>query len=268
MPVGLVRKDYLLNEALDLIGQRLYGHRWTGQELFARKVDPPELVKARRAPIETAVETEQELIEGLAAEQKRTVDAARMEAIETELSGAFARRAKAYQELERIPDPSDQAYLARHKSYERRHSAERHLIEALADGDIESYVLGSMDVPSELWHGQNGFGYDLALSAVCMPRQYSGARRGSVRIREAQFDEWLRAVLPVDATDRADILPEDRCRAFLIEAVRSGQKTKSRDGYKTEAMALIPGLSERAFLHAWAEIVPPDWKRRGRPPSR
>lgn len=85
MPAGLFRRDYLLNEALDLIGQRLHGRCWTGQELFARKVDPPELIQAQRKPIEAAAQANQELSESLGAENMRTVDDTLPEAMQAEL---------------------------------------------------------------------------------------------------------------------------------------------------------------------------------------
>lgn len=268
MPVGLVRKDYLLNEAFDLIGQRLYSRDWTGRELFARKTASPDEVRAQRTPFEAEVETAQRIIERLREEQGRITNTRRLVEIEAEMKDASERRSDAYFQLQHLPDPTDDSYLSDHRAFLRRVNAEQTLIAALGRGDIEVWLLGGSGVPKEFWHGQNGFAYDLTLSAVCMPRHRSGQRRGSARIREAQFDDWLRTVLPDDAANRTDIRPEDRCRAFLIEAVRSGPKTKSRDTYKEEAMTSIPGLSERAFLQAWAEIAPPHWKRRGRPHSR
>lgn len=268
MPVGLVRKDYLLNEAFELIGLRLYGHDWKGQELFARKAISPTEVRQRRAPFDAVIDETKSLGEKLWDERRRTVDANRMKEIEAELAAANRRRTDAYHELEYIADPSDESYLQGYHRYERRCRSEERLIEALGRGDIEAYIPGGLNIPSEFWAGRKGFAYDLALSAVCMPRNYSGARRGSVRIRESQFDKWVRLVLPDDAADRADISPEDRCRGFLIDAARSGQKMKSREAYKEEARASIPGLSERAFLQAWAEVAPPHWRRKGRPRSR
>ena len=268
MPVGLIRKDYLLNEALELVGMRLYHHDWTGQELFARKIASPVCLLEQREPLEAAIAAEQRLIDELGKEESRTVDAARILEIKTERSNAFARRSDAYQNLDRLPDSSDESYLKQYETFERRKLAEKCLIDALGRGKIEAYILGSMVVPSELWRGQRGFAYDLILSAVCMPRQYSGQRRGSVRIRKTQFDPWLSLVLPDDAADRADFSPEDRCRAFLIEAIRSGPKTKTRDAYREEAIGAIPGLSQRAFLQAWAEMVPLHWKKQGRPRSQ
>lgn len=268
MPVGLVRKDYLLNEAFELIGQRLYGDAWTAQELFARKIVSPDEMMAERAPFEAAIDTAQRLIGRLRKEQGRVTDTRRLVEIEAEIKDASERRSDAYFQLQHLPDPTDDSYISDHGTFLRRNNAEQTLITALGRGDIEVWLLGGSGVPKEFWHGQNGFAYDLMLSVVWMPRQRSGLRRGSARIRETQFDDWLRSVLPDDAADRADISPEDRCRAFLIEAGRSGPKAKPRDAYKKEAMAAIPGLSERAFLQAWAEIAPPHWKRRGRPASK
>lgn len=268
MPVGLVRKDYLLNEALELVGMRLYHHDWTGQELFARKIASPTRLLEQRAPLEAAIAAEQHLIDELGKEESRIIDAARIFEIKAERSDAFARRSDAYENLDRLPDSSDESYLKQYETFERRKLAEKCLIEALGRGKIEAYTLKGMAIPCELWLGQKGFAFDLALSAVCMPKNYSGQRRDSIRIPEVQFDDWLRTVLPDDAHDRPDISPEDRCRAFLISAVRSGLKAKTRDSYQEEAMASIPGLSKRAFLQAWAEVVPPHWKKQGRPRSQ
>lgn len=36
VPVSSIRKDYLLSEAVELIGRRIYGGDWSGSELYAR----------------------------------------------------------------------------------------------------------------------------------------------------------------------------------------------------------------------------------------
>lgn len=61
-------------------------------------------------------------------------------------------------------------------------------------------------------------------------------------------------------------LASDRTKArkWLRDQTR-GCKRMSKEGYLAEARKTIPGVSERAFDEIWAEVVPPSWRRAGRP---
>ncbi len=266
MPSHWIRKDYLLNEAFELVGERLFGTDWRGYgaELKARKIESPADLKSARKPIETEIAACDEKLTNLKNEAAKTINEQRAVEIATERESLISERAKLRGHLVEKLSPSE-SYVRDYEAYQRRSKAEKILVSALSSGKIEAYCLHTMDVPDFFWRQERGFRYDIKLSIIWMPRTYSSERRESVRIRDKKFDVWLDTIAPIDPSKHPDLTPEDHARYWFSDITRSGPKEKSRNEYVQDMIDRYPGLSRKAAKRIWENEALPDWKKSGAP---
>ncbi len=262
MPVEPIRRNYLLTEAFEIIGKRLFSDGWTGYELWARDIKPPGEIKSERAPLKDEIAKLDEMETALRDELSKTVDEERVEEVKTEIGDILTHRAELHSELSKNPEPPD-SYYHDYQAFQRRNKAESTLLEALRGGDVKAHCLGGMVVDEQLWKGKKGFRYYIDLSMVVMPKRYSSRRRNSIRIPEGQFDAWLDVNLPIEKPETEYSL-EERCKNFLKRESDKGPQRKTKPDYFDEAQTKIPGLSRRAFDRAWVESTPMEWRKRGR----
>lgn len=256
---------YLLH-AFDLLGRRLHGARWNGQEYRAAKRQPPDDVSAARAPFERSIADLDRRQAAIAEARRRTVAADEIARLADEERAVIAERQSLRNQLRELPEPDD-SYATAWQAYSRRLETERLLVDALRSGKLQVQFPSGTVVDWPYWERDAGFKLFLELSMVKVPRHRSGAGRGSVLFRRDAFEEWLKTVLPYDEGDQAQLPPEERCRAWLVDLVGKMQKPGRKEALRSEAMVRFPGLSKRAFDRIWEKHTPSNWRTAGRRPD-
>ncbi len=260
MPVG---SYYLLLEAYDLLGRRLYGRTWTGTEITARPLRPPEEIAAEHEALTRRIEALDARLAELSAEQMRLVQEDALADNERKREALLHQRQELTTRLERLPT-ADAQYRDKHDAFRRRVETETRLITALAEGELAAVIGFQLELPRHVWRGERGFKYYLDLSLAVVPRTMSAKRHDSVLLRTDAFDAWIETISPV-VTGDPDLLPaEAMCIRYLRDVVKKGPKEHPKPAYLEEALALIPDLSRRQFNRLWAQEVPQNWKRSGR----
>lgn len=265
MPVSLIRKDYLLSEAFELIGQRLFGADWNGNELTAFAVPSPEQMQADREPLLAALQAIESELLGVGGEIERTTNEAKMGEFTRRRESLFERRIEIANQLLSRPEPSDTNRWL-YGNFQRKQRVESTLLDALRHGQIKAHDGRNCPIDNLLWRGHPHFGFSIELSVVRMPRNLSSKRFQPARISEPEFDEWLLTLAPLTASAEQSLPPIEQCRRLIHRWANSngGMQERSKEEYRAEAMAMIPKLTKRAFESAWAQAAPNDWKRLGR----
>ena len=252
-----------MEEVFGAVGYRLFGGEWSGNEIWASPIEPPETIESRRQPIIDQITEKDGLEKTLRAKISKSTNPTRIKRLEIDLMALVADRAGLISQANNAPAP-DGRYRESYECYARRERAEQELIGALAKGSIVANCLDGMNVPDNFWSGRWGFRYYLDLGIVVLPRDYAGRRRASVIFDEVATERWIETVMPLDVGRLTELSPKTRCELFLREAVKLGPQIKSKIELRKEARESIPGLSERAFNGAWDRVVPESWRRPGR----
>jgi phosphoglycerate-specific signal transduction histidine kinase len=259
--VWLVRKQYLLYEAFELTGRRLFGNDWNGYELGKSPVpSPEELARARLPYLEAYQQIEAELSD-IDKQVARSLSASEIEELNERRIAAQDRLQQATSALNSHPEPTEStAWL--YETYQRKVVTETTLIEAIKRGTITVNNGRNWTINNLLWSHPH-FGYDIELSVVRLPR-FSGMRRFQPAwLEERQFDSWLLTLEPLTESARTLLSRLDQCRLFLDQQVAAGGQAKSKKAYLAEAQDKIKGLTAVDFNEAWKDRVP-DWTAGGR----
>src|SRR5208282_3497944 len=92
MPVPLIRKDYFLSEAFELVGRRLFGNRWTGYEIFQGPIpSPEEFLHAREPYLDAYARIETEIAD-IRGHLKRTLNESEIRDLQQRLYAAIERQ--------------------------------------------------------------------------------------------------------------------------------------------------------------------------------
>lgn len=269
MPVLEIRKHYLLSEALDLIGKRLFARSWTGQEYAQQPTPSPEDIAAMREPFETScANLTQELteIESRIArsldQQMLTQASQRKREIEDQLG---TLRTKLFLEL---PEPNS-VMRDQWESYRRRVTTERTLMDAIRERRFDVDDGRKKQIHPLVWTDDPRFRCYIELSIAVTAKRSGAPRVQPVRIDEVSFDSWLQALPPRVAhepTAEDDLSPQEKCRVLIRNWVveSNGLQLKPKAAYLADVRKCIENLSERAFEQAWAAEAPPSWKKHGK----
>lgn len=256
---------YFLLEAYDRLGARIFGHTWTGNEIIERPTKSPDEVFEERQPLEVEIKKIDTKVARLQSKASAVISGDGLAKIDRQKKSLLAKRSDLSIRLSDLPTVN-QDYKDRFAAYQRRLRTETCLFGALQKGETSAQVYGGFILRKELWQGTRGFKCYLELSLAVLPRELSGKRRGTIVFPKGQFENWLKGIRPKVIDDENPPSPYDLCVIYLREQAK-GSKVKIKPRYLEEAQRQIPELSERDFLRAWAQEVPPSWKRRGRPPK-
>ncbi len=180
MPVSIVRNLYLLSEAFELVGRRLFGTEWNGTEYGMRSCPSPEDMWRARAPhVEALQRIESELAE-IDGRIKHTLKEAEIRELVERRRVAFERRSEVNQQLFSFPEPTDTIAWA-YASHQRKLKAEATLISAIKEGKIPVQNGRGSVIDSLLWRGHPNFHYCIELSVVRVPSSFS-----SIKVQPAQ----------------------------------------------------------------------------------
>jgi hypothetical protein len=256
---------YVLREAYDRLGHRLYGDQWTGEEINETRLEPPGVIEAIRAPIEARLVA---IVEELKSEEEqlgKSPDAQVVARSKAKIEALFRERETLTRQLQHIYEPND-SYRERYAAHQRRANTEAILVDALGKEKVQAIYGSNTILPGFAWRGERGFRYSLECSIAIVPRHVNAIRRGPVFVKASSFADWLRTVAPEAPAGAAQRAIRECCTQFLLEKTKetNGQQIKSRDEYFEEARTEIPGLSREEFLRVWGNTVPESWRGRGR----
>lgn len=255
-PIG--DEFHSLLAAFDLLGRRMYPEHWTGLEVEAEPVEPPEVAAERRRSVQDRIEALDRALLDLDARQSVTRDPARTNEIAAERRRTVEARSLAMRDLDQCHEPN-QRYVARFERWQRREGATGRLIEALAEERFLAVTEVRQSIPSHLWRRiEPGFQLHLPLSVISMPPE--GVRQHAVLLPKSSFDAWLRDAFPIDPP------PEIACELFLSDHCRNSDVRRPKAELFALAKRHIPNLTGRAFARAYAKVAPEEWLRGGRPP--
>jgi len=255
---------YLLLPAFDRLGRHIYGNQWQGDEARAPERKLPEEISADREPTEDKLLRIAERLSAITARIARTIDDAEIASLKEERAALYDSQGKLHGRLRELPEPRD-SDLARYALYDRRRRTEAALRQGLEDGEISAHFGSELMLEWRAWSKLAGFKLIIPLSLAYVPKTCSNARRNFVAFERLAFDKWLGTVTPIIGAEQT-ITREDQLIRFLREEMKQGKRF-SRTIYLQQAQDLIAGLSERTFNRIWADTVPADWTRKGRPPS-
>ena len=266
MPLSEFRRGYLLFEAFEALGRRLYGHMWTGEELSTITVPDAHdaaakaaLLKDQKASIEEEITTIEALI-------RRTVTEAEIALLKERLAQAKNNRGELGHLLFQA-EPTDTHWESYRANNRRDHVLEV-LVSALAQRRLEGSAVGGFVIPDHFWSGQAPhFWFDVPLSMARVPKTFSSRRRFLLTIPEDQFDAWLAGILPSVISENTEVSPELLCENFLarfVDEAPGRRQPMAKIGIYKKARSEIPQLSRRQFDRVWARITPWSWQKRGR----
>lgn len=262
------RVFYFLEEAFDLLGRHLYASQWDGREITARPIAAPTNVDEQRAELTAGIAELDGVIHALNEQRSKCVDSAEMEAISAKRSEEEEERQRLTLAIGKLPyfDDHDRRRL---EIWQRRTTAHETLLDAFRAGHLKAWSARGLEmtlIDPELWRREHrGFACYLDLSLVVLPRTWSGQRRGVVKIRIQDFQNWLASVLPVAVEAVGTLSKEDRARIWLQDFVRENAHRVVLKREVHEAMDKAVGdPGKRAFKRLWETHVPAAWRKRGR----
>jgi len=253
---------YLLLQAFDLTGRKIFGDEWRGDEAFARDTEDPSSVSDERQNVQNRIKTlaastvpHNAILASDADEEEYQASSDALHQINQEL-GQLKER------LATLPHLTG-AWLADHEAFKRRTDIEAKLFEAFRSGDMDLQVGPNEIVQWRNWSRQPDFKVLFSMSCVIVPRSHAGQRRrGPAFIQRVAFNNWLNRFSGA-ATETHELTPEAQLEVWLREKIK-GPKEFSKPVYRAFAIEEIPDLSARAFDRVWDNVVPENWKRSGR----
>tara|TARA_R110002012_G_scaffold240677_1_gene414887 strand:+ start:232 stop:1038 length:807 start_codon:yes stop_codon:yes gene_type:complete len=264
------RLYFFLEETFDMLGRRLYGSEWTGNELIAVTVESPQAIEEKAAPLVQAIADANAEIVAAQDEIASTVDAAKVETLTARITDLENRRGQLHSEQNDLPLLTE-SYTTSYELFERHRVTEEHLIGALASGAMRAWAMrgdNGTGIHARFWRGEKGFAYYLDLSLVVLPLTEYGKRRGTAKIRITDFNAWLESVTPITEDAIAKLSVEEQATAWFKQEVAANQnKSPGRKNIVPRMQELFPGLSERAALQIWQQHAPEQWKEPGRRPG-
>ena len=260
---------YFLLHAFDRLGRRLYPSEWTGDEFEQSPMNSPEVIAARREPIEKGLSEIGLEIDAARAAIARTTDEAEIAAHKERLPQLFEERSDLQIVCADVDSTTTITASLRPIKGELR---PRQCCSARSKPEnIHAQYGRGLMIDWAAWSRERGFKCYLALSLVAAPRLRSGMRRATVLIRRDEFEKWLQLTWPDDPAARAAMSMEQRCEEWLADFVRKsdGKKPLGKPSIYADAKRDIPGLPRRVFDRVWSgRVVPPLWRKKGAPGRR
>lgn len=265
MQFDLERYSSLL-QCFDQTGRRVFGRDWTGKEAFAKPADDPTNIKQER----------ESLVSRIMELEKEAYPYNRLLATDAGTDAFNAANAALYpidaeirdikEALSSLPDTLN-SLVTDFEAFTRRRKIEQILTDAFKAGDLNIVLGNSFVLDWKTMIRMRGFKLYFGLSMARVPKEYySGPRHAPAFLNTTDFWGWLNQTFEPSEISGTKT-KQAQAEAFLAEKVKTNKpKQFSKDEYREEAKALIPGLSDQAFDRAWAKVVPESWKSKGRKP--
>jgi hypothetical protein len=262
VPVTAIRKDYLFSEAFELVGRRLFGSDWTGNELTAHAFPSPKELAKARAPLERKLAVADAELARIEQQIRSTLSEPEMKRLVEQRNDVMDRRVEIHHSLRANPVPTE-IHAQDYETYQRGQTAEAALIAGLAQGKIKAHNGRGYSIDSWLWNGHQHFRYDVRLSIVRLPSNLSSRRHEPARIDEREFDQWCRELETLTPSAEQALSDRERCTRILGPML-SARTYAIKAHYLSAVRAVMPDLSEREFEFVWAVFAPDSLKKGGR----
>ena len=253
-------RDYQLSDAFNALGRQLFVTDWTRQEIEARKVQDPGLIRQSRAPFESEMAEVNRLLQAKDAERRQAVSKDDLARINSDFMTLERRQQELFSCLNELGwvRPSEEEDRARWQRFEK---TEAELMRAFREGELYVFGANTFRVDPRLWTEMpEGFGWNWSLSLIFWPSDKCARPVDAAKINCAEFEDWLARQLPLVEGASVDQLPaEQRFTLHFRKLVKSGPKPAPRDKMKRDAMNEFPGLSGRAFQRVWDKEAPDSW---------
>lgn len=261
-----IRNDYTLADAFHALGVHLYDSEWTGYEIWGEKAEDPKRTLKARAPFEAKLDEKTKLLLAKHSEQKEVVGKDKIFQINTEIRELKDQLAELSYRLHEIGEVRS-GEIDDHKRWERFSFTEGLLLRTFQDGKLTVKGISGLVVKPSLWaEFPEGFGYDWELSLIFWPPKECAKRMDSGRINKLEFEDWLSLQVPLAGSHKEELSPFVKCRLWIQELKKASKvKPGRRDDIMRQAIAKFPGLTERAFKHAWSVDAYESWKKSGAP---
>lgn len=255
---------YLLLQAFDLTGRRIFGSEWRGDEAFARDTEDPSSISHERRITQDRIKTLATSAAPYNAILASDADEEEHQKASDALHYLNRETEQLKERLATLPHVTG-SWLADHGAFKRRRDIEGKLFEAFRSGDLDLQVGPNEIVQWRNWSRQPDFKVLFSISCVIVPRSHAGQRRrGPAFIQRVAFNNWLNRFADA-ATGTHEFTPEGQLEVWLRDKVRRFKpKDFSKPVYRDQALEEIPGLSKRAFDRVWDNVVPDSWKSGGR----
>ena len=231
------------------------------------QVEAPALIQEKADCLDKEIAPISAEIETIRAEIARSVNVETIANLTARIDELSERGSTLRCQHSALPLLTD-SYISAFDTFERRRITEDLLIGALASNEIQCWALrgsNGIGIHSHLWCGARGFAYYLDLSLVVLPRYDYGKRRGTAKIRQTDFNTWLKSVSPLTEEAAAVLSTEEKAAAwFLREVATNRNKPPRRDDSLSEMQNHFPDLSMRAARRVWEKNAPGVWKKAGR----
>jgi hypothetical protein len=258
-----IRNGYVLADAFQALGKRLYGPQWTGQEIWGRKSEDPTAVLEARVPFEMQLDEINDLMITKQRERKAAIKKDEIHRINMDLQAMKNEQGEIFYKLHEIGEVRN-FEVDDHQRWERFSQTEGILLQAFRNEDLGVFGLSSLFVNSRLWTDwPNDFGCDWELSLVFWPASESAKRVDAARIDEDQFDKWLDTVIPINSSEVENLTPEQLAFIWFRGEVANYDGRTKRSHFQEMALAEFPGLSINGFGRIWADLATPAMKRPG-----
>lgn len=261
-----LNRDYSLADVFNALGRRYFAPDWTSQEIEARKVQDPEVIRQDRAPFESEMTELNRLLQAKNAERRKAVSKDALDRINSDLMALERRQQELFtclNEVGMVRKFEDED----HARWERFERTEAELLRAFREGELYVFGANSSRIEPRLWiEMPDSFGWNWSLSLIFWPKDRSARPVDAAKINCVEFEDWLAGQLPVVEGANVDQLtPQQRYTLHFRKLAKAGPKPASRDKMKRDAMREFPGLSGRAFGRVWGNEAPDSWKKSGKP---
>jgi hypothetical protein len=268
MPGTPFREMVTLSDAVELIGRRLYGETWIGQEYLSRPGKSPDELARERKPLEEEISATEAEIREIEVAIQKSIDPAE----NRRLAKLRAKRKAHVQQLQArlsLDHPLNDIIRDSYDTHMRWHTATKTFVDAIKAFKLRVHDGRGRELNPAAWSNPK-FRYYLELSLIVTPRSAGEDRRQPARIDRDPLNTWLATLKPIVEPPPApprELSPEQQVTGYLQQKVASarGGPHQNKDTLRKEALAQIPGATGRMFDRVWQNVVPPKWRESGAP---
>jgi hypothetical protein len=258
---------YMLLQAFDLLGIKMFGDHWDGHEAWARPSNGIDSLRERHRRLQDQIEQLGLEIAPLRVKFNSAINRAEQDKFNHQAMALQVKKDALYEELRKLPNNFDTLETDQAR-FERRERVHNTLWEAAVGTEknrsLNLYCGLSVIMELGAWSKEPGFRLNIGLSMVRAPRRY-GSRRGPVSIEKAEFEHWLKSVVPIVPSNRPVPEPtlDEQVGRFIQECI-----SENFDRRKPEVRKLVkekfPALSGEKFKVIWGLYAPKTHTKGGR----
>jgi hypothetical protein len=265
MTLPAYRHGYYFTEIFFLTGLRIFGQKWSGNELDACTLTAPEEIEKQRDAIQAEIDEEAEFRKEHGEIIAHTTNSIEIDASENAIAESSKRLISLNERLYNCLPVIDASYRRNYETFLRKSFVMEMILSELGKGRLEA-LAENMVIPSELWAGERGVRLYAELNIVVLPRNFSGKRRSLLIFPEETFKKWLSQVPASSEKNEDELSPEELCGRLFDELVSEHRdRPKSKQLIWEEMKEAVPELSRRAFERVWYVKSPESWKKAGAP---